>query len=147
MAHARKQIRDNAMVDLSGLTTTGTRVYNDRPYPIDQTQLPALFVFITDETAEVISMMGADNTLQRTATFTVVGLADGAGLDDTLDLIAKEVEAAMYSANTFQGVAKGRAEYQGMNMDIAEGDSRTGSITMRWRIVYLTSSSDAETPL
>ena len=34
MAHLRKQIRDNVVTALTGLSTTGSRVYGSRVYPM-----------------------------------------------------------------------------------------------------------------
>ena len=35
MAHLRKQIRDDVVTTLTGLSTTGSKVYASRVYPID----------------------------------------------------------------------------------------------------------------
>ena len=143
MTHVRKQIRDLAAEAVDWLTTTGTRVYSDRIVPIPQDKLPALRVFFTSETGEMErGAMGADPTMHRRALLNVVGYADGADLDDTLDLIALEVEIAINGAGNFGGRSIGGAIYAGTDFVIEEGDSRTGLIVMRWEIQYRTAWSD-----
>ncbi len=143
MTHVRKQIRDLAATAVARLTTTGTRVYSDRAHPIPQDKLPALRVFFSSEAGELArGAMGADPTMHRRAILNVVGYADGAGLDDTLDLIALEVEIAIDGAGDFGGRSVGGAIYAGTDFVLEEGDSRTGLIVMRWEIQYRTAWSD-----
>jgi hypothetical protein len=42
MAHQRKSIRDNVITTLTGLTTTGSRIYNTRILPNLESNLPCL---------------------------------------------------------------------------------------------------------
>ncbi len=148
MTHVRKQIRDLAETAVTGLTTTGANVYADRAYPIPQDKLPALRVFFSREVGELVQgAMGADPTMHRRATLTVIGYADGSGLDDTLDTIAKEVEIAIDGAGNFSSMTVGNATYTGTEFGLDEGDSRTGFISMTFEIQYRTSESDPETAL
>ncbi len=148
MTHVRKQIRDLAETAVTGLTTTGTDVYADRAYPIPQDKLPALRVFFSREVGELSQGgMGADPTMHRRATLTVVGYADGSGLDDTLDLIAVEVEIAIDGAGDFSSKTVGNATYTGTDFGLEEGDSSTGFVAMTWEVQYRTAESDPETAL
>ncbi len=143
MTHVRKQIRDLAVTAVTGLTTTGSRVFADRAHSIPQDKLPALRVFFSTEAGEMErGAMGADPTMHRRAILNVVGLADGAGLDDALDLISLEVEIAIDGAGTFGGRSIGGAVYRGADFVLEDGDSRTGAVTMRWEIQYRTAWSD-----
>jgi hypothetical protein len=45
LAHLRKQIRDNVVTALTGLSTTGSRVYGSRVYPMAAANLPGLCVY------------------------------------------------------------------------------------------------------
>ena len=85
---------------------------------------------------------GGDPTMHSRAVLNVVGYAGGAGLDDTRDLIALEVEIAIDGAGNFGGRSIGGAIYAGTDFVIEEGDSRTGLIVMRWEIQYRTAWSD-----
>ena len=148
MTHVRKQIRDLAKTAVTGLTTTGSNVFADRAYPIPQDKLPALRVFFSREAGELgQGSMGADPIMHRRATLTVVGYADGAGLDDTLDAIAVEVEIAMNGEGDFGGRTVGSATYTGTEFALEEGDSRTGTVALTFEVQYRTAESDPETAL
>ena len=148
MTHVRKQIRDLAVTAVTGLTTTGASVYADRAYPIPQDKLPALRIFYNRESVELAQgVMGADPTMHRRVSLTIVGYADGSGLDDTLDTIAVEVEIAIDGEGDFSGKTVGNAIYTGADFGLDEGDSRTGFISMTWEIQFRTAESDPETAI
>lgn len=93
MAHARQTIREAAATLLTGLTTTGSRVFQSRMVP--QETLPCLLVTTNDEE---ISPGAFEKQLDRRLTITVIGVAKAtSNVDDTLDTIAAEVEAALGS--------------------------------------------------
>ena len=52
MAHLREQIRDRVVTDLTGLTTTGSRVFRSRIYPLESNDLPGLCIFTKSETTD-----------------------------------------------------------------------------------------------
>ena len=148
MTHVRKQIRDLAVTAVTGLTTTGANVYADRAYPIPQDKLPALRIFYSRESVELSQgAMGADPTMHRRVFLTIVGYADGSGLDDTLDTIAVEVEIAIDGEGDFSGKSVGNATYTGADFGLDEGDSRTGFISMTFEITFRTAESDPETAI
>lgn len=43
--HIRQQIRERAGTVLTGLTTTGSNVFETRIYPLSNTNLPALAIY------------------------------------------------------------------------------------------------------
>ena len=93
--HLRRQIRERAATTLTGLTTTGSNVFQSRVYPMESAGLPGLCIYTTDEAIEMQSMGGTRN-VSRDLTLIVEGYAtDSANVDDTLDQIGKEVEVAM----------------------------------------------------
>ena len=93
MPHARQTIRETAATLLTGLTTTGARVFQSRMVPQDS--LPCLLI-TTEE--EQIDPGAFEKQLDRRLTIRVIGLAKAsATLDDTLDTIAAEVETALGS--------------------------------------------------
>ncbi len=102
MAHARKQIRESVGVLLTGLTTTGTTVYESRVYPVET--LPALSIYTLSETVLETTMSGNQT---RLLTLIVEGRAKAtSALDDTLDLIAEEVEVALLADQDLSGTIK-----------------------------------------
>lgn len=98
--HLHKQIRAAAVTQLTGLTTTASRVYANRLYTIPEASLPALRVSLDDETVEIGSIH-APALLERRITLVVECCAiDLDDLDDTCDQMQKEVEIALSSGLT-----------------------------------------------
>ena len=143
MAHVRKQIRDDVVVTLIGLTTTGTRVYASRVHPNEAAKLPALCVYTLNETSELIAMN--ENQLRRSLDLVVEGYAKAkANLDDTLDTIATEVEEALALDPTRGGVAH-KTVITDTEVSLSdEGDQPIGVIRMVFQVDYVTTSGDVE---
>lgn len=107
--HVRTQIRDAAIAKLSGLATTGSRVFGGRPEtrPLQESDLPGLLVYTAEEESAAESGTIGTRRLMRTCQLVVHGFAQGTGdVDKTLDTIAKEVEAALAADPTLGGRAK-----------------------------------------
>jgi hypothetical protein len=95
LAHLRKQIRDNVVTALTGLSTTGSKVYASRAYPMAAANLPGLCVYARSEEVETTTIT-RPRTQFRTLTLTVEGFAVATpGLDNTLDAISLEVEEGL----------------------------------------------------
>lgn len=71
MAHQRKSIRDNVITTLTGLTTTGSRIYNTRILPNLESNLPCLNVYTVSESSEEIDFL----SIQRDLILAVDGYA------------------------------------------------------------------------
>lgn len=127
MSHARQQIREACAALVTGLATTGSRVFQSRMAPQDS--LPCLLVTTNDED---IAEGAFDAQYERNLSVSVVGLAKaGATLDDTLDQIALEVETAM--------VANRRFILSGIEVDFDEGlEKPAGRIVLTYRARYFT---------
>ena len=104
MAHRRKEIRDRFITLLTGLTTTGSNVFRTRIFPLTSDELPGLCVFSEAEEIEQGAQGGA---LDRLLTVLVEAyVKDSSGdVDDTLDAIAEDVEAAIAADPTLSGLA------------------------------------------
>lgn len=138
MAHARKAIRERVTTVLTGLTTTGARVYQSRVYPMREAQLPGLLIFTESETMELASLT-PPRTQQRTLNLVVEAYVRGvSNYDSDLDIIAEEVEEALTADLTLNSLARDlsvvgfEAEFSG------EGDQplATGRFTVE--INYIT---------
>lgn len=138
--HVRQQIREAVGTAVTGLVTTGARVFQSRVYPLQTTELPGLLVYTRSETSEPTTIH-APKVLQRTLQLQIVGVAKAvADLDDTLDLICKEVEVAvaLWSMAGLGGLAKSinliSTEYdlQGVS------EKPTGSATLLYEAEYFT---------
>ena len=98
MAHARQTIREAAATLVTGLTTTGTRVFQSRMAPQDS--LPCLLVTTEEEQIEPGAF---EKQLDRRLTIRIIGLAKAtSNVDDTLDTIAAEVETALGTNLAYQ---------------------------------------------
>ena len=95
MAHLQKQIRDDVVTALTGLSTTGSRVYASRVYPMAAANLPGLCVYAKTEEVETTTIT-RPRTQVRTLTLLVEGFAVAtSGRDNTLNAIALEVKEAL----------------------------------------------------
>jgi hypothetical protein len=134
--HLRRQIRERAATTLTGLTTTGSNVFQSRVYPMESAGLPGLCIYTTDEAIEIQSMGGTRN-VSRDLTLIVEGYAtDSANVDDTLDQIGKEIEIAMSGDITLNDLAQD--SYLSSVEITLSGDGSTGigKITHSYTVVY-----------
>jgi hypothetical protein len=104
--HIRQQIREKFGTTLTGLTTTGSNVFESRVYPLENASLPALIIYTKSETSEPI-VIGTQRLMSRELSVVVEGYAKAtSNFDDTIDTISKEVEAAIAADRTLNGLAK-----------------------------------------
>jgi|TARA_S200002703_G_scaffold29788_1_gene25694 hypothetical protein len=104
--HIRQQIREKFGTTLTGLTTTGSNVFESRVYPLENASLPALIIYTKSETSEPI-VIGTQRLMSRELSVVVEGYAKAtSNFDDTIDTISKEVEAAIAADRTLDGLAK-----------------------------------------
>ena len=141
MAHQRKTIRDNVITTLTGLTTTGSRVFNTRILPNLESNLPCLNVYTISESSEEIDFL----YIQRDLTLAVDGYAKNSStIEDALDTIAQEVEDALGT-----DVTRGSTAYDtfltSTEMDLStEGDIQMGTVRLQFTIRYRTAKTDSE---
>lgn len=103
MSHAHTQIRTAAVTALTGLTTSGSRVYANRSYAMADANLPGLRVFLNDENVETLTS-NTSPTQDRTVQLVVECCAkDNATLDATCDTMQNEVEKALAAGITVSG--------------------------------------------
>ena len=137
MAHSRQTIRDAAGTLLTGLTTTGTRVFQSRMALQDS--LPCLLITTNDE--EIVpGTIG--NLLERRLDLVVTGCAKSASnVDDTLDTMAAEVETAMSGFSY-------RNQLTRLEVDFDESlEKPVGRIALTFSITYLTAAGAPGTPI
>lgn len=145
MSHVRTQIRNSIVTLVTGLTTTGARVYASRLYPLQDDNLPGLCVFTQSE--EVDDEEGKNEQLQHRELLVVVAGYDKviSGLDDQLDTIAAEVETAIFADRFLSGLL--------MSLDLVatevelnvEQEKPLGKISITFRARYFTSEGAPET--
>lgn len=134
MTHVRKTIRDDVITELTGLTTTGTNVFDTRIFPLAQTDLPCLVVYTQNETSEY----GNLTSLEREVQLVVRGIARAtANVEDTLDLIAEEVETAITGGSSAKDLYLSSTATEFEN----DGDNQFGSIEMIFLVLYHTAAN------
>lgn len=142
--HVRQQIREAAAAALTGLSTTGARVYQSRVHVLGDADLPCIVITTNDETVERGSI-GVQALLRRMLSLQVTAKAKAtANLDDTLDTIVKEVETALnasVSANTLGGLAK-HVDLSSVVIDMdGEGEKPVGQAVMNFNVYYMTAAN------
>lgn len=144
MAHVRKNIRDNVTTTLTGLTTTGSRVFQTRLFPLATAKLPGLCIYTRSETTEYVTV-GRPRTQIRELEVLVEAYVKGtASLDNTLDTIAVEIEEALYTDVTRGGYAKD-TQITSFEVDYdGEGDQSVGVARFTISVTYATVENDIE---
>ena len=141
MAHVRKTIRDAVVSSVTGLTTTSTRVYSTRLFPIAQAILPCLNVTTQDEEVGELTLNGS---LMRRVNVIVTGFARAtANIENTLDTIAAEVETAFSpgSSAKYWTQTGTTFEFDG------DGDNPIATVSINFAVEYQTGRSAPETAL
>ena len=133
MSHVRKLIRDNVVTTLTGLSTTGSKIYRSRVYPL-----------AANDASEYATNV-RPRTLLRTMTVSVEAYVQAkADYDSALDTISAEIEAALAVDVTRGGYAKDTriiafdADYSG------DGDIPVASAVFTVEVLYSTLENDAE---
>lgn len=139
MPHARQQIREAFGTAVTGLTTTGSNVYESRVYPFDT--LPCLAIYTLSEQTETEYSTSTAQARQLSVVVEARAKAN-ANLDDTLDQIAAEVEAAIHGD---AGVSALVVDYEieGTEIELeAEGEKPTGVLRMSYAVLYRVNPAD-----
>ena len=145
MSHIRQQIREQVGTTLTGLTTTGSNVFESRVYPLSDASLPALIIYSKAETSS-ISTMGTGLGIDRTMTLTIEAYVKAnLTFDDTIDTICAEVEVAMGTDPSLNG--KVRFSYlESTDIDYdGDGENPIGYATMNYVVEYRTAQNAPST--
>lgn len=140
MAHVRQQIREAVATAITGLTSTGARVYQSRVHPLDAAKLPCLLVNTDEEEIEALQV-SMPTLLDRTLTISVRAVAKvSTNLDDAMDTMISEVETALGNTN-LGGLVK-TLTMRGIEIEMnGEGDKPVGIATMKFLATYMTNSN------
>jgi hypothetical protein len=142
MSHVRQQIRDQLKTTLTGLTTTGSNVFDSRVY--DHDALPSLAIYtLSEELGEESA-----NKQMRILNIVVEARAKAnTNLDNTLDLIGSEVEAAIFASGdtTLNGKCKD-IDFEGVDIELSgDAEKPVGLMIMRFVALYRVDKSDVTT--
>jgi hypothetical protein len=139
--HARQQLRDAIVTAVTGLATTGARVYTARVYPAQDTELPHLEVNTVDEEAQPVSLHGP-GLVERIVSIEITARARATSvLAGTLDDIAEQVETALSGAITVSSKSV-PLSYQGASIQFSgDADQPIGAATLRYQATLYTASN------
>jgi hypothetical protein len=147
VAHARAQIRNAAVALLTGLATTGNRVYHGRTRPLKADHAPTLLVYATDE-ASAAGSTGHPVLVQRILTLMIEGRVIGNFVpDDMLDAIAAEVETAIGADPSIGGLALDTQLAATRIAAQPAGERQAGEIRLEFRVTYFTRENAPATAL
>jgi hypothetical protein len=143
MAHPRKLIRQAAVAVTTNATVAGARVYGTRVAPIRKTGLPAIAVYTEDEEVDQDSATTAPRELKRNLDLVFeafVAHTDALAVDDAMDDIAEQIEAAM-DANRYLNGTAGESILVRTETGIADGsaDPLIGVAKLTYAVTYRTS--------
>ena len=143
--HVRQKVREYFGTTLNNLTTTGSRVYESRVYPLET--VPALVIYTKSETSEPI-VIGTDRLMSRDLSVVVEGYAKAvSNFDDTIDTISKEVEEAIAADRTLGGLAKD-TYLESTEIEFnAEGEKPLGYVSMTFLTNYYVKEKNPDVAL
>jgi hypothetical protein len=144
MAHIRTLLRNSLITAITGLATTGARVYTPSKYPNLESEIPGLMVDVAD-TATSDSL--ATPTLQmRTFEITITALVRSTSdADALLNQIGLEVETALAGGITVAGRAL-VLDYTGSTPDFsADGDQPIAQLRIGFSAIGTTFANTPST--
>ena len=148
MAHVRRQLRERVGVVLTGLSLTGSNVFESRLYQLNDTDLPCIIITTESEDVNVEAVGGGKgkNILRRSINLNVAIKAKvTANLDDVLDGIAVDVEKAIINDTN---ALLSNAIISNVEIDLnADGDQPIGTATLSWIFDIYTQADDPEIQL
>lgn len=143
--HARTQIRNALATLLTGLTTTGPRVFKSRTWPTRPGDYPALLIYAQGGASSADDEGDVQvRQLERVERLVVEGLVrvTGEEPDDLLDAIALEVERQVATDETL-GDLVDPMELQATALNVAlHGEARIGVVKLSFAAVCRTSVAD-----
>lgn len=147
MSHVRTQIRNRVLSTLTGLTTTGSRVYASRVHPMSPDIMPGICLYCGTEKA----IDGSLKTTTKAVDLIIDAYVSGSAYDDIADTIQAEVDAALYAdfANHryFNGLVENLSYSMAESKYFGEAKVKHGVLRMIYQATYTTEDGNAETAL
>ena len=146
MAHLRQSIRERIGTLVTGLTTTGSNVFQSRVYPVEDGSLPCLLVYTTSEESEVTEI-ASPRPMTRFLNVIVQGVGGATTPDDTLDDISKEVEVALAGDVTINSLANNSFLSSTTIEFNAEGAKPIGTVMLNYIVEYRNVDNNPESAI
>lgn len=148
MAHQRQIIREAAAEQLRGKTGAETRVFESRVTPFKRLELPAIAVYSLEESIDPDSRLTSPRVLTRDVKIAVdaaVKLLED--VDDAIDTLSAEIEAAVQADPTFSGAAND-AVLESTTIDLVpDGEKPMGVLRLVYAVRYFTDTADVQAAL
>lgn len=147
--HIRQQLREAFAAQVTGLTTSGGRVYQSRIRNMAAADLPGLRVYSENEQIQDDDILAVPYLQHRTITVRCEAVAKAtANLDDMLDTMCKEVEVAISANSMLGGLAKLHCSLSGTDIEMDDrSEQPAGKAVMTWKVVALTMSNAPDVAL
>ena len=146
MAHLRQSIRERIGTLVTGLTTTGSNVFQSRVYPVEDGSLPCLLVYTTSEESEVTEI-ASPRPMTRFLNVIVQGVVGATTPDDTLDDISKEVEVALAGDVSINNLANNSFLSSTTIEFNAEGAKPIGTVMLNYIVEYRNVDNNPESAI
>ena len=146
MAHLRQSIRERIATDVTGLSTTGSNVFQSRIYPIEDASLPCLLVYSTSEDSEPTEM-ASPRPVTRILNVVVQGVVSATQPDDTLDTISKEVEVALAGDVSINSLANNSFLSSTEIEFNADGAKPIGTVMLNYVVEYRNVDNNPESAI
>ena len=146
MAHLRQSIREGIATDVTGLSTTGSNVFQSRVYPVEDASLPCLLVYTTSEESEVTEI-ASPRPMTRFLNVIVQGVVGATTPDDTLDDISKEVEVALAGDVSINNLANNSFLSSTTIEFNAEGAKPIGTVMLNYIVEYRNLDNNPESAI
>lgn len=145
MSHVREQLRKAVATAVTGLTTTGAKVYTNRVYPVEPDDCPCLVIRsdgddIEAQTIHQPQIQKRDTIIKIEAHVSAVSDT----VEDEIDTICAEVETAI--ANASSSLVKGMY-LRGTRIEFDQGEQPIGRATMVFTKDLYTESNAPQTAL
>lgn len=144
--HIRRQIREAAEARLTGLATTGMRVFKHY-YALGDGDYPGLRVTTWNETSERYGDAECGGLVRTIELYVEAWAAGDDELEDLLDTMAEEVEIAVDADDTFGGLATDTILQSTEKAINSDGDQRVGRLLMTYAVRAQTGTGDPATAL
>jgi hypothetical protein len=137
--HRAEDIVTTIVTQLTGLATTGSRVFRDREYELSEAELPALLVYMVSDNPRQPSILAAPGLLDCELRLIVEAVvkSSAAQVDTTLNQIRYEVSQALHDDVT-QGLTYVMHTVEGMAVPELQPDvdQMVGRLRMDWTVLY-----------
>lgn len=146
--HARQQVRQAAVIDLTGLATSGANVFTGRVAKLSEAEMPGLKIMLWDEAGDLGGQ--ALGTVLRRGRLVVEGwMQGGDDIEDKLDDWAAEIEVALYGNTPALDAVLQNIDAPTTAIDLPEPEEgvgkKFGRIRMLIPVEYRTALADPTT--